>query len=94
MIRAKTKNKALLMMEPTTIMNLSRIRLANAVEEIHRALEEQRAEIHAFRQSVRTQNEAVHTLHQSWRQYDDSVNRIHVSRLCRRAGRLARIMDI
>lgn len=94
MIRAKTKNKELLTMEPKAIATLSQARLARAVDDISQALQEQKAQIHAFRQSVHTLNEAVGELRESWLRYDTAIARIDIGRLRRRARRLARIMDI
>ena len=94
MVQATYKNKMLLTMEPKAISDLSRTRLSRAIDEINDALQEQHAEIQAFRQTMSTLATAVDKLHSGWREYDTAMGRIDVAKLHRRARRLARIMEI
>ncbi|MEK9722601.1 MAG: hypothetical protein VW405_03840 [Rhodospirillaceae bacterium] len=73
---------------------MSRNRLARAIQDMHSALGEQKTEIRRFQETVRTLADSVDRLREGWQRYDTTVQRIDVSRLTRRARRLARIMDV
>ncbi len=80
-------------MEPEDINDLSRDRLARAIDNIKTALREQQEEIRAFRHTMSILTVAVGNLQDGWQDYDQALSRIDVARLGRRARRLARIMD-
>jgi len=93
MIHAKCNNIVLHSMEPETINEISRTRLADAMQDVRAALQEQRIEVQRFRETMDILAAAVDDMQKGWQKYDGAVGRLDVGRLGRRARRLARLMS-